>query len=439
MHETHVPETIPFRTARALPGVAGLVLAALVLLGAAAAIFAGVAGETERMWQSLLINWMFWSSLGIGMVMFAVALHITEADWAWSIRRIAMGGAGFLPISFVLFVVVLFGYGYYFEDWLAVSAGEVQDDIVARKLNWLNMPWLVTRNVLGVATLYAGALAFVFFAIRPDVYQAGERRQAGLYGRLTRGWRGASEEATRSRAVHRWLAPVLALVFVVVWGVVGMDMAMSAEPHWFSTMFPVAFFVTAFVGGIAATAIATTWLRGSLRLEAYITPRTYHDLGKLLFAFATFWMYINWSQYMVIWYGLLPHEQAWMIDRFTAPYDTLVLLALIFAFVLPFFGLLARAPKRVPAVVAMFAGFVLVGHWIERYLLLVPSIWPGDGLPLGLVELGVTLGFGALFVGSYAWFMGRVPILPSPATLAARKAGQRWESNPEVVDPHMEP
>ena len=38
-----------------------------------------------------------------------------------------------------------------------------------------------------------------------------------------------------------------------------------------------------------------------------------------------------------------------------------------------------------------------------------------------LPEIGIGLGFGGLFVGSYLWFLSRVPLLPSPATLGARE------------------
>ena len=33
-----------------------------------------------------------------------------------------------------------------------------------------------------------------------------------------------------------------------------------------------------------------------------------HDLGKLLFGFSCFWMYIWFSQYMLIWYVNIPEE-----------------------------------------------------------------------------------------------------------------------------------
>ena len=242
---------------------------------------------------------------------------------------------------------------------------------------------------------------------------------------MTRGWRGVREEAERSQHILTRLAPILALLYVLIWGMIATDLAMSLEPHWFSTMFPVAFFWTGFHGGVAATAIAVTVIRSRLRMEDYITPRQYHDLGKLVFAFSVFWMYLNWSQYIVIWYGLLPWEQEWFAERLSDPWGNIAALVVICVFVLPFFGLLARSPKTVPVILAGFAGVILFGHWLERFLLVVPALREGEAFPIGLTEIGISLGFAGLFLAAYGWYARSFPLLPSPATLAARDAASR--------------
>ncbi|CAN5718571.1 hypothetical protein BH23GEM3_BH23GEM3_27010 [soil metagenome] len=419
-HDAPIPDAIPFRTLSPISGAARLGLAVLVLIGIAAAALAFLTGHYVRFWDALLFNWLFWSSLAMGMVMFAVALHITEADWAWSIRRLAVGGAAFLPISFLLLLPVFFGSEHYFHHWLPVVRGEVADQIIENKSAWLNLPFLIVRNIVGVAILYGLAIWFAYLSLRPDVHGAFANRHRPIYDRMTQGWRGVGEEVQRSRTLMTRLAPVLALAFAIIWGLVGIDLAMTLEPHWFSTMFPVAFFVTAFHGGIAATAIATTVLRSRLGLQEYITTRQYHDLGKLVFAFSIFWMYINWSQYFVIWYGMFPHEQEWFVHRFVDPFGPFVRVIVTLVFILPFFGLLTRPPKKVPAVLAFFSVLILIGHWLERFMLIVPSLWEGEGFPLGLTEIGMGLGFMGLFLSSYIWFARSFPLLPSPATLAAR-------------------
>lgn len=418
MSEHVVPHEIPFRTLRTSPAlVPGLLVVGVVLAGLGS--WLGAAFGAERMWGALLFNWLYWSSLAIGMVIFAVALHLTVADWAWSVRRFSMAGAAFLPLSYlILLVLLLFGSGHIFHEWLEASG----DPIIEAKHGYLNLPFLLVRQLGGVAVLFALAGWFVHLALRPDLHGVGDAGRQAWYRRfgLMREWRGAATEAERSQHLMNRLGPILALVFVFVWGATAIDLAMSLHPHFFSTMFPVAFFVAAFHGGIAMTALAMTLLRSRLGLEKFIVPRQYHDLGKLLFGFTVFWMYVNWGQYVVIWYGQLPIEQEWFAERFAPPYALATQAAVLMIFVIPFLALLPKPPKRVPAVLAFFAGMILLGNWLERFLLVAPSLYPhGEGLPLGLPEIGVGIGFGCLFAASYLWFMRTFPALPSPASLAA--------------------
>jgi hypothetical protein len=415
-HDSPIPHAIPYRTLGPLSGTVKGLIAVLVLVGAVAA-FLGASAAPERLWQGLLFNWLFWSSLALGMVMFAVALHLTAADWAWSIQRFALAGVAFLPVSFILLAVVFLGSETYFHHWLHPYE---YDPIIEAKRVWLTLPTLIARDYIAIAILYSLAIAFAYFSLRPDVYGVQGDRRRGIFDRLTRNWRGVEVEASRSITVRNYMGPVMGISFALIWGMIGIDLAMTMDPHFFSTMFPVAFFWVAFHGGVAATAIAVTFLRKPIGISEFVTARQWHDLGKLVFAFSVFWMYLNWSQYIVIWYGLLPWEQPYFVYRFAEPFGAITASIIILCFVLPFFGLLTRPPKKIPEVLSFFAALILVGHWLERFIITVPSIWEGEGLPLGLPEIGIGLGFLGLFLACYLWFVQTFPMLPSPASLAAR-------------------
>lgn len=415
-HDNELPATIPFRTLGPVSGAVKAGIGVLVAIGVVAALLA--AGDPVRVWQSMLFNWLFWSSLAMGMVMFAVALHVTHARWAWSIRRFALGGVAFLPVSLLLLIVVFFGHDVYFAHWLHAAG----DPVIEAKSAWLDLPGLIARDLVVVLILYGTAMAFAYFSLRADVYGAGTGARRSLYDRLTRGFRGVDEEALRSRLVLDRIAPVLGILYALLWSIIAIDLAMSLAPHWFSTMFPVAFFWAGFHGGVAATAIAVALLRRRMDLTDFITGRQFHDLGKLVFAFSVFWMYLNWSQYVVIWYGLLPWEQEYFVVRFSDPFGPIAGSVVILVFVLPFFGLLSKPPKTIPPILAFFSTLILVGHWLERFLITVPSIWEGETLPLGLPEIGIGLGFMGLFIACYTWFVSRFPLLPSPASMAAAES-----------------
>ena len=75
-----------------------------------------------------------------------------------------------------------------------------------------------------------------------------------------------------------------------------------------------------------------------------------------------------------------------------------------------------------PAYLASVAGLILLGFWLERFIGVVPSIWSAGGLPLGWIELLVTLGFLGLFGVSYAAYVSTVPMRPLHDSLIVGKA-----------------
>jgi hypothetical protein len=417
------PSHIPLRTAAA-PGTAlilGLVLAAI----GAAAFFLS---PDERAWSAFHFNWMFWSSVAIGMVMFAVALHLTNARWAWSIKRVPLGGVAFLPLSFLLFIpMMLGGKNVYFHHWLPHGGHDpvAADPILHEKAAWLSFPGMMIRDVVALLVLYGLAFAFARHQLRADVHGIDRaRRRSFAYGWL-KGRPGASIEQIAEESQNRglFIGVILALAYAVLWGLIAIDVGMTTLPHFFSTMFPVAFFISAFHSALAMTALLVVLYRKPLRLQEYVTERQFHDLGKLVFAFSVFWMYINWSQYVVIWYGLLPQEQNYFVLKFHRPFAPLVLAAVMMIFVLPFFGLLARSVKKVPGILAGFAVIILLGHWLERFLIATPNYWMAEEwgtIGIGLPEIGVALGFLGLFTICYTWYAATFPALPSPVSLAAQ-------------------
>lgn len=415
-HNDSHPSTLPLRMA---PASAALVGGGLVLgvLGIAAAFL--LASSPERALNALHFNWMFWSSVAIGMVMFSVALHLTHARWAWSIKRFSLAGSAFLPLSFVIFPVMMFlGRHVYFHHWLAHDGHDPihGDPVLEAKAAWLSFPGMMVRDIVALVVLYGLALLFTYHQLRPDMHGRG-------WGRTGEDAVAVAEDAYRKNLK---IGVFTALAFAFGWGLIGIDVGMTTLPHFFSTMFPVTFFISAFHSALAMTIVMVVLFRRSLRLHEWITERQFHDIGKLLFAFAVFWMYINWSQYVVIWYGLLPHEQEYFVLKFTQPFAPLVMAAVMLIFVVPFFGLLPRAIKKMAPILAGFACLVLVGHWLERFLIATPNFWDAEhwgAIGIGPTEVLMGLGFLGLFVACYRLFLQRFPVLPSPVSLNAIPSG----------------
>ena len=50
--------------------------------------------------------------------------------------------------------------------------------------------------------------------------------------------------------------------------------------------------------------------------NAFSRPELRHDVGKMVFAFSVFWIYLGFAQYIVIWYGDIPVETFFILVRF---------------------------------------------------------------------------------------------------------------------------
>ncbi len=410
MHEIPVPSEIQ---PRYLPRSRGtsLLLGGMVAVGALA-FFALLASNPDRAWQAYVANWLFFTGIAAGAVLLSVVTVIVKAKWNWSIRRVAIAFGAFLPLSYLLMLPMLRLRESYFP-WIEKMA---YDEIVQAKAAYLNIPFLITRNLISPVILFGIMLLFIYWMLRPDLGPGRQADEGGDAGRarwrerIAGNWLGQAEEEARSWEKLKRLAPAVAILYAVVLSFVSIDWAMTLEPHWFSTLFPGWFFMAAFWGGICATVVAMVLLKRSDSFyDQHIGPYQKHDMGKLVFGFSIFWAYLFFSQYIVIWYGKLPWEQEWIIHRSGAEWGPLSLLVIFLCFVVPFAGLIGRQPKMNPRWLGSIALIALVGLWMERWLLIAPSLHVPGTPTITLWEPLIAIGFLGIFVASVRWFLSTFP------------------------------
>jgi len=410
MHH-HIPSEI---SPRYLPRdkTMSTVAAALFIVGLLSFVIR-LTQDSQSAWISYITNWMFFSSIAMGSVMFAVATWIVKAKWNWSLRRVSQAGAAYLPFAFVLMLPMLFLGESYFP-WIEMMA---TDPVVQKKAAYLNMPFLITRNVIGLAMLFGIACYFVYLAVRPDMgltegAEEDDEQRSSWRAKLTQGWMGQEQEEVSSYQRMTTMGPAIVLIYAFVMTIVAYDWAMSLEPHWFSTMFGPWYFMGAFWGGVAATGLWGIYLRGKHKdIAHHIGLQQRHDLGKLTFAFTVFWGYLFFSQYIVIWYGKLPWEQAWIIRRSGITWGGYSTLTILLCFVIPFVGLIGRKPKMKPRIYGTFASVIMAGLWLERYGMVAPSLHH-EGDPIFTIwQPLIGLMFAGVYLGSIRWFLSTFPVI----------------------------
>lgn len=348
-----------------------LLLVVAVLAGAGA-FAAGVARHPFEAWTLYLVNLMFWSGLSAAGVVFAALLELTGAAWAGDIRRLAARFAWFLPVSLALFVILLYGVRVLFP-WVAHPP--------AVHPTWFTVGSFALRDGAAIVALCGTGAWFI-------------RRSRA---REREGGAGPSVSAA---------AVCVVVVYAVAFSELTVDLIMSLQPGWVSTLFPAYVFTGNLYGAIAAVSVAAVaGARWSAGYPALDEP-TARDLGKLLLGFALLWLYLYWSQYLTIWYGNLPREFEFLVARMRGTWWAAAWCVLGLCFVVPFLALLARFARR-PLPVTFVALACLAGLWLERLVLIAG----GHHLDIAAswIGAGVTLAFAALFVLTLAGFSARAP------------------------------
>jgi hypothetical protein len=261
------------------------------------------------------------------------------------------------------------------------------------KAGWLNVPFMALRIGLGSLLLYWVAMRLVKAILVED--QPGQDTQAAIDRRYR-------------------LASVLLVLYVVVLSLWGFDLLMSLDPRWYSGLFGGYYVVKSMYPGFGLVTYLT--IRSNERGLTHVAPTAIQDVAKLTFALSVFWMYFFFSQYLVIWYGNVPVETRYLARRFfNQPWGGIAWAIFIIGWLIPFSYLLKRLTGRPPErhqvfKVILFFGWIAI--FVERMLLVFPALLRDNTVPIGPVEVLVTLGFFALFVLSRNWFLGRYrPVL----------------------------
>jgi hypothetical protein len=392
--------------ARRIPGrrTPGLRSAWFVLMAVGAASFAFLlATQPVRAWGTWGANMIFFEGCALGAGVLASAIRLGNGRWGGPVIRVAEGITSYIPWGLATIAVMLVaGIGTYLP-WT--------HHVLARQRNWLNVPFLYARTIVGLGLLAWLVRQLVRTSLRRDAWLLKDHVAPELkadYEKLAEGWRGDAEEASRQRHRLSALAPQIVLVYALVFTVLVWDFIMAITPTWASGLFGWWCFMGAFLNGIAMTAFVTVQLRRRRGLEAWITPTHFWDVGKLVFGFSIFWVYEFWAQYLIIWYANLPEESWWVFVRFEYPWRPIAFTVFILVFALPFLGLMNMYTKKNPFWLSVFAVIVMSGMWLERHLLIMPSFSPNQ-LWIGLPEVGVMLGFLGLFGFAVSGFFARWP------------------------------
>lgn len=407
---------------RSLSGAGGGYLAAaafcLLIVAAGAAAWAiqidrgmVVTGLTRPVyWGFYIVNFVFWIGISHAGTLISAILRLTDAGWRKPVTRAAEAITLFALMIGGMFPLIHLGrVGLFY--WLLPYPND--------RMLWPNFRSPLVWDMTAILTYLIGSFFYLYLPLIPDLALLAKRTtgmRSKICGLLALGWSGADYQWNALEKATKLMAAIILAIAISVHSVVAFDFSMTLAPMWHSTIFGPYFVTGAIFSGIGALVIVMAAIRKFLRLENYLRPVHFDNLGKLLLLMSIVWLYFTASEHLTVWYGNNPIEMNVFQAREHGGFGFASLMMLICNFVIPFILLGVKRLRTIPTIV--FSGFsVLVGMWLERFLIVLPTLsnpplraaagayWPSP------VELTITAATFAAMVLLYLLFAKAVPII----------------------------
>lgn len=396
---------------------------AVGLLGFGYGLFAGNPGWA---WGALLVATFFAMGVSQGGVVFAGIMQGTQARWGRPLKRVGEAFGFYLPVTWLLLAVFLVGGGLsiypWSPDWIhgaPISLEPHASGAWRSKPIWLSPGFFVARQLGGLGLLMALNFVFIRNAMGPDLLAMKNKLGADAPSSPLWGWMvgsgDAKARAEKGLASNYTLVPIMGMAYALIFSMFAFDLVMSVDPWWYSNMFGGWIFMSSILLGMGGIALFATLGRGWLSLGTFVDAKVTHDLGKLMLAGTMFWGYTLFAQILPIYYTDVPEETNFLLVRLFLPqWSWLAKTVAVLVFITPFTMLLSRGLKKMYAPFAALALISMFGLFLERTLLVMPSVYLGDAFPwmdFLLVSIPVGIGVMSGFVLTVSSVLAKTPAI----------------------------
>ncbi|MFP4025348.1 MAG: quinol:cytochrome C oxidoreductase [Thiohalospira sp.] len=359
-----------------------IIVSTLVAIGLFALIYGIIYMPEERIWPALLLNSVNFINIGLGATFFIAVHIITQSGWHISILRVPEAISTTIVWGAIFMILMLWGMNHIFHWTQEIH----HDPVIAKKEAYLNIPFFIIRLLV-----YLGGWILLTFILRRLSIKADFNDGKKYYQK------------------SKTYAALFIVFFAITIVTFSWDWLMSIEAHWFSTLFGWYVLSGVIVKSFAVIILLVALLKGLGYLE-YVTTENIHDLARYLFSFSIFWMYLWFSQFMLIWYANIPEETFYFIKRIEN-YQFLFFLNLLLNFLIPFLVLIVRKFRRILWIVAAMAFVVLAGQWVDLYLMIYPGTLK-EVHQINWFDLAITLGYMGVFLWVALYSLTKAYLLP---------------------------
>ncbi len=351
---------------------------------------AGLLSKPEITWAAYLISNYYFLSLAIGGAFFFGIQSISQAGWAAAFQRVPEAMMAYIPFAAVSFLAIYFGL-HHLYPWSLPEAA-INDPLIQHKSAYLNVPFFMTRLIICF-----GSWIILMRIIRKISLQQDILDPANQSGIMTL--------FARSELYSKIFIFILAITFSLS----AIDLIMSIEVHWYSTIFALKNLVGSFLHGVSVLALIVFILfkRGYF---PFLNKYHLHDFARYIFMFCIIWGYFWFAQFMIIWYGNIPAETTYYYIRWHEGWKVMFFLEIILNWGVPFMILLPVKTSRNLNVITGVIIVLIIGQYIDLFDQIIPGT--ARALKFGWIDAGIFLGYAGLFSLVVAYTLARAKIIP---------------------------
>ncbi|MFV1958956.1 MAG: NrfD/PsrC family molybdoenzyme membrane anchor subunit, partial [Planctomycetota bacterium] len=320
----------------------------------------GVTGMNRPVfWGLYITNFVFFIGISHAGTLISAILRLCKAEWRRPITRAA---------ETITVIVLFIGMGN-----VVLDIGRQDRAIFILRHGRLQSPLL--WDFMCVSVYLLASMTYLYLPLIPDfaaLRDAG-KRPVRFYRLLSIGWKGTPRQHRRLERLIAIMAIAVIPIAISVHTVVAYVFSMTVQPMWHSAIFGPYFVVGAIFSGIAALLIVLAIVRKAFHLEAYLKPIHFSNLGKLLLVMSLLWAYFTFCEYLTVFYGGEPSHLSIYYSKTTGRFSLLFWIMVISCFVIPFIVLCNRWTRTIAGTV-FASSFVVVGMWLERYTIVVPTL-----------------------------------------------------------------
>jgi Ni/Fe-hydrogenase subunit HybB-like protein len=319
-------------------------------------------------WGFAIVNFVWWIGIGHAGTLISAILLLLRQSWRNSINRFAEAMTLFAVASAGIFPLIHVG-----RPWLAYWLIPYPNTMKV----WPQFRSPLVWDVFAVSTYATISALFWFIGLIPDLAtlrdRSEERWKKIVYGMLAMGWRGSARHWHRYETAYLLLAGLATPLVLSVHTVVSFDFAVGIVPGWHTTIFPPYFVAGAIYSGFAMVLMLAIPIRKIFSLQDFITERHLDNSAKVMLATGLIVAYGYVVEAFMGWYGGNRYDAFLLWNRLHGPYSFFYYMLLSCNIVIPQVLWFPKLRTN-PVWLFMISGVVLVGMWLERFIIVVVSL-----------------------------------------------------------------